>query len=130
MSILNFFDFTSLINLQVYKKVFNALIKKILSKPFIHTQKSSNDSFLYFYFITVIFFNIQSIKFLQHFIIAMYWIGQFNRLRHTVCDSPNSSLTTIILQDFLNFLRVQKLKQFWAASPVATVQVKVGKCQV
>ena len=40
MSILNFFDFTSLINLQVYKKVSNAIIKNpILTKPFIHSQK-------------------------------------------------------------------------------------------
>ena len=76
MSILNFFDFTSLINLQVYKKVSNAMIKNpILSKSFIHTQKNSNDSFLYSYFITVIFLNMQSIKFYQFYIIAMYWIG-------------------------------------------------------
>ena len=39
-------------------------------------------------------------------------------------------VTTLVKPLFLNFLRVQILKQFWAASPVATVQVKVGKCQV
>ena len=61
---------------------------------------------------------------------SLYQIDAIRYVINTVCDSPNSSLTTIILQDFLNFLRVQKLKQFWAASPVATVQVKVGKCQV
>ena len=63
MSILNFFDFTSLINWQDYKKVSNAIVKNpILSKPFIHTQINSNDSILYFYFITVVYFNIQFIK--------------------------------------------------------------------
>ena len=64
MSILNFFDFTSLINLQVYKKVSNAIMKNpILSKPFIHTQKNSKDSFLYFYFITVIFLTCNLLNF-------------------------------------------------------------------
>jgi len=51
MSIVNFFEFTNSINLQVYKKVSNAIIKNpILSKPFIHTQISSKYSILYFYF--------------------------------------------------------------------------------
>ena len=42
-----------------------------------HTQITSNDSILNFYFITVISFNLQFIKFYQYIIIAMYWMQKF-----------------------------------------------------
>ena len=76
MSILNFFDFTSLTGLQGVQKVFKTTIKNcILSKLFKYTQITSNGCILDFHLKTVIFFNLQQIKFYQYFIIVVYWIG-------------------------------------------------------
>ena len=72
-SILNFFDFTSLIHSQIVQKGFKAIIKKfLLSKLFIHTQIISDDFILDFYFIVVIYFNMRLIKSYQKFIIVMH----------------------------------------------------------
>ena len=59
-SILNFFEFTSLTHSQVVQKGFKAIIKIfLLFKLFIHTQIISDDFILDFYFITLIFFDLQ-----------------------------------------------------------------------
>ena len=60
--------------------------------------------------------------------------AKFKRLKTYIGPLHSVKLSPFVAyhQNFARFFKLsksKKLKQFWAASPVATVQVKIGKCQ-